>query len=155
MQPDKFHVPYGKSTIEFNIPASVRATVVGSRLADPLPDPQKAVVKALAHPIGSPPLRELARPGDRVCIVFTDITRSSPDHLLVPALLDELRIAGVREDDVTLLCGIGMHRPSTHKEKVAKLGAEVVAHYRVIDNEPQNPQALVDLGATLGGVPVL
>ena len=97
----------------------------------------------------------MARPGDRVCIVFTDITRSSPDHLLVPALLDELRIAGVREGDVTLLCGIGMHRPSTHEEKVAKLGAEVVARYRVIDNEPQNPQALVDLGTTPGGVPVL
>ena len=122
MQPDKFRVPYGKSTIEFNIPASARTTVVGSRLAEPLPDPQKAVVKALAHPIGSPPLREIARAGNRVCIVFTDITRSSPDHLLVPALLDELRIAGVREDDVTLLCGIGMHRPSTYEEKVAKTG---------------------------------
>ena len=73
----------------------------------------------------------------------------------MPALLDELRIAGVREDDVTLLCGIGMHRPSTYEEKVAKLGAEVVARYRVIDNEPQNPQALVDLGTTPGGVPVL
>ena len=151
----KYSVPYGKSTIEFNIPTSMRATVIGSRLAEPLPDPQKAVVKALAHPIGSPPLREMARPGDHVCIVFTDITRSSPDHLLVPALLDELRIAGVREGDVTLLCGIGMHRPSTYEEKVAKLGAEVVARYRVIDNEPQNPQALVDLGTTPGGVPVL
>jgi nickel-dependent lactate racemase len=37
---------------------------------------------------------------------------------------------------------------------VTKLGAEVVARYRVIDNEPQNPQALVDLGVTPGGVPV-
>jgi nickel-dependent lactate racemase len=151
----KYRVPYGKSTVEFSIPARAHATVVTSRLAEPLPDPQKAVARALAHPIGSPPLREIARPGNRVCIVFTDITRSSPDHLLVPALLDELRIAGVRESDVTLLCGIGMHRPSTHEEKVAKLGAEVVARYRVVDNEPQNPQALVDLGTTPGGVPVL
>jgi nickel-dependent lactate racemase len=151
----KYRVPYGKSTVEFDIPARAHATVVASRLAEPLPDPQTAVVQALAHPIGSPPLREIAHPGNRVCIVFTDITRSSPDHLLVPALLDELRIAGVREGDVTLLCGIGMHRPSTHEEKVAKLGAEVVARYRVIDNEPQNPQALVDLGTTPGGVPVL
>jgi nickel-dependent lactate racemase len=47
-----------------------------------------------------------------------------------------------------------MHRPSTPEEKAAKLGAEVVARYRVIDNEPQNPQALVDLGVTPNGVPV-
>ena len=78
--------------------------------------------------------------------MFTDITRSSPDHLLVPALLDELEKAGVRDEDITLLCGIGMHRPSTPAEKTAKLGAGVVARYRVIDNEPQNPAALVDLG---------
>ena len=101
------------------------------------------------------PLREQAHPGSRVCIVFTDITRASPDHLLIPPMLAELKQAGVRDEDITLLCGIGMHRPSTHEEKITKLGAEVVARYRVIDNEPQNPAALVDLGVTPGGVPVL
>jgi len=86
--------------------------------------------------------------------VFTDITRASPDHLLVPALLGELEKAGVRDEDITLLCGIGMHRASTQEEKIAKLGTDVVTRYRVIDNEPQNPAALVDLGTTPGGVPV-
>ena len=97
---------------------------------------------------------EIARAGSRVCIVFTDVTRSCPDNLLVPPILSELNAAGVRDEDITLLCGIGMHRASTHEEKIAKLGAEIVARYRVIDNEPQNPAALVDLGKTAGGVPV-
>jgi len=48
-----------------------------------------------------------------------------------------------------------MHRRSTQEEKVTKLGADIVSRYRVIDNEPQNPSALVDLGVTPGGVPVL
>jgi len=60
----------------------------------------------------------------------------------------------VKKEHITLLCGIGMHRPSTHEEKVAKLGSDVVSHYRVIDNEPQNPAALIDLGKTIDGVPV-
>ena len=136
----------------------MRGTVVVSKPAEPLADVERAIAESLAHPIGSPPLRELARSGDAaslaVCIVFTDVTRASPDHLLVPALLRELEAAGVRDENVTLLCGIGMHRPSTPEEKVAKLGVEVVARYRVIDNEPQNPEALVDLGVTPGGVPV-
>jgi len=149
-----YRIPYSKTYLEFTLPAGMRATVVESRPVPPLSDPEAAVAEALARPIGSPPLRELARPGDRVCIVFTDITRASPDHILVPALLRELEAAGVRDEDITLLCGIGMHRPSTPEEKVAKLGAEVVARYRVIDNEPRNPQALVDLGVTPGGVPV-
>lgn len=149
-----YRIPYSKTHWEFTLPAGMRATVVESRPVPFLSDPETAVAEALAHPIGSLPLREQARRGDRVCIVFTDITRASPDHLLVPALLQELEAAGVRDTDITLLCGIGMHRPSTPEEKVAKLGAEVVARYRVIDNEPCNPEALIDLGVTPGGVPV-
>ena len=149
-----YQVPYSNTHLEFDLPPGMRGTVVVSRPAEPLPDVEGAITEALAHPTGSPPLREIAKPGDRVCIVFTDVTRASPDHLLVPALLRELEAAGVHDEDITLLCGIGMHRPSTPEERVAKLGAEVVARYQVIDNEPQNPRALVDLGVTPGGVPV-
>jgi nickel-dependent lactate racemase len=132
----------------------MRGNLAISRQVDPLVDVAMAIHQALQHPVGSPPLHVIARPGDRVCIVFTDITRASPDELLVPALLAELRAAGVRDEQITLLCGTGMHRPSTPAEKVAKLGSEVVARYRVIDNEPQNPAALVDLGHTEGEVPI-
>ncbi len=150
-----YKIPYSRSFLEFTLPASMQATVAISQPAEPVHDVTGAIQEALDHSIGSPPLREIAKPGDHVCIVFTDITRSTPDHLLVPALLTELEKAGVRDENITLLCGIGMHRPSTQEEKVTKLGAEIVSRYRVIDNEPQNPAALVDLGVTPGGVPVL
>lgn len=141
-----YRVPYGKTFLEFDLPQGMRGTLAVSKSAQPLTDVKAAIAEALAHPIGSPPVRELAHPGDRVCIVFTDITRPSPDWLLVPPILRELEQAGVRDQDITLLCGIGMHRPSTPEEKVAKLGRLVVERYRVIDNEPQNPDMLVDLG---------
>jgi len=147
-------VPYSKSSLEFSLSPGMRVNVAESRIVDPVADPGRAIRDALAQPIGSPLLRELARPGDRVCIVFTDSTRSCPDHLLVPALLAELEEAGVKDENITLLCGTGMHRPSTQEEKITKLGAGVVALYRVLDNESQNPAALVDLGITTGGVPV-
>lgn len=149
-----YRVPFSRTELAFDLPPGMRGRVVRSNPAAPIADVPGAIREALAHPVEAPPLRELARAGDRVCVVFTDATRASPDHLLVPALLGELAAAGVREQDVTLLCGIGMHRPSTTAERVAKLGGEVMARYRVIDNEPRNPQALVDLGSTSGGVPV-
>ena len=155
MKTRTYAVPYGKSSLEFTLPAELRATVVASRLTEPVADVQRTIRRALASPIGTPRLREIAKRGDRACIVFTDITRASPDHLLVGALLAELEAAGVRAEDITLLCGIGMHRPSTQEERIAKLGAEVVRRYRVIDNEPQNPSALVDLGTTTSGAPVV
>jgi lactate racemase len=86
--------------------------------------------------------------------VFTDITRTSPDHILVPALLSELEAAGVRDRDITLLCGTGMHRPSTPEEKIAKLGRAVAERFRVNDNDPLNPEALADLGKTDSGIPL-
>jgi lactate racemase len=129
-------------------------TLAESKQVDPLAEPVQAIQDALANPIGSARLRELAQPGQRVCIVFTDSTRSCPDHLLIPALLAELEAAGVKDENITLLCGTGMHRPSTQEEKVTKLGAGIVARYRVLDNEAQNAAALVDLGVTSNGVPV-
>lgn len=155
MQSQTHKIPYSKSHLDFTLLPGMQADIAVSQPAEAIQDVPKAIQKALENPIGTPPLKNIAKPGDRVCIVFTDITRSSPDHLLVPALLKELEQAGVRDEDITLLCGIGMHRPSTEEEKIIKLGAEVVSRYRVIDNEPQNPAALVDLGVTPGGVPVL
>jgi nickel-dependent lactate racemase len=149
-----FTVPFGKGELAFELPAGMTGTVAVSKPVPPIEDVPAAIEAALARPIHSPPLRALAQEGDKVCIVFTDITRASPDHLLVPALLSELEAAGVRDDDITLLCGIGMHRPSTPEEKVAKLGQAVVDRYRVVDSEPQNPAALVDLGETASGIPL-
>jgi lactate racemase len=158
LEPQIYQIPYGKSTLEFTLPPGMRGDIVTSRPVEPLEDVEAAIAEALADPVDSPPLRALVQPGEadslKVCIVFTDITRASPDHLLAPALLDELAASGVRDEHVTLLCGIGMHRPSTDEEKIVKLGRDVVERYRVIDNEPQNPAALVDLGVTPGGVPV-
>jgi len=155
MQNKTYQIPYSKSYLEFTLPSEMQATVAVSKQAEPIADVPAAIQDALGHPIGSLPLREIAKSGDRVCIVFTDITRASPDHQLVPALLHELELAGVQDENITLLCGIGMHRSSTVEEKNIKLGADIAARYKVIDNEPQNSDALVDLGITSGGVPVV
>ncbi len=149
-----YAIPYGKDRLEFEAPSGARVDVVTSKDIPPLADVKAAVAAALREPVASPRLREIAKPGNSVCIVFTDITRSSPDHIMVPALLAELEAAGVRDEDITLLCGIGMHRDSTPEEKIVKLGREVVDRYRVVDHEPQNPAALVDLGTSESGIPL-
>lgn len=150
----EFEIPYSKSTLNFSIPATMSVDMATSISPSPVSDIPNAVRQALTNPIGSPPLSEIVKPGHKVCIVFTDITRSTPDDVLVPALLQELESSGVKDEDITLLCGTGMHRPSTEEEKRVILGQEIASRYRVIDNQPQNRDALVDLGVTPGGVPV-
>ncbi|MCJ7596816.1 MAG: nickel-dependent lactate racemase [Desulfobacterales bacterium] len=149
-----YRVPYGKAHMEFGLPPGMRGTVVTSKPVKPIADMDAAIARALAEPIDSRPLRDLAKSGHSVCIVFTDITRATPDHLLVPAILKELERAGVDRKDITLLCGTGMHRPSTPEEKAVKLGKAIVDRYRVVDHEARNPKALVDLGMTESGIPL-
>ena len=146
-------LPFGKTRIEFALPEDTPARVVTSRHVEPEADLVAEVRAAVAEPMGRPPLHRLAATDTRVCIVFTDITRSCPDDVMVPALLQELRTAGVPDPNITLLCGVGMHRPSTAEEKVAKLGPEVAGRFRVLDHTPQDP-ACVDLGQTEAGIPI-
>ncbi|MGD8435874.1 MAG: nickel-dependent lactate racemase [Syntrophobacterales bacterium] len=149
-----YRIPFSKTYLEFELPETMRGTYAASQPVEPIADVEKAIDKALADPINSPPVRELAKQGDTVCIVFTDITRNTPEHLLVPALLAELHAAGVRDEDITLLCGTGLHRPSTVQEKVIKLGQSIVDRYRVVDHEPFNLAGLEDLGTTESGIPL-
>jgi nickel-dependent lactate racemase len=119
----------------FNLPPDWSLTTLEPNPSTPLPDLRAAVEGALSHPIGAAPLTALASPHSRVCLVFTDATRACPDHIIVPAILRELDRAGVPDEHITLLCATGLHRPSTHAEKIAKLGEAVVQRYRVIDHD--------------------
>ena len=59
----------------------------------------EVVFRALRVPIGAPPLREVVNPGERVCIIASDITRPCPSWLILPGVLDELSAAGVADSD--------------------------------------------------------
>jgi len=147
-------VPHGKTELQFDLLPNMHGKVVHSRSISPVADVPDEINKALLNPTNSAPLREIAKKGDSVCIVFTDITRACPDHLLIPPMLRELQKAGVRKEDITLLCGTGLHRPSTKDEKLTKLGADVVESYRVVDNAPQDPANFVDLSRGGNEVPM-
>jgi len=149
-----YTLPYSKAEIAFDLLPGMKGTVICSQSMPPLAHVSAEINKALVKPINSDPLREIAKKGDSVCIVFTDITRACPDHLLIPPILRELHKAGVRREDVTLLCGTGLHRPSNYEEKVTKLGANVVESYRAVDNTPQDPANFVDLSRGENEVPM-
>ena len=63
------------------------------------------------QPIGTRPLRQWIKPGDRVCILFTDITRATPNERLIPWILEYLK--DVPREQITLLNQLGTHRPNT------------------------------------------
>jgi len=149
-----FTVPYGRESLTFTIPPTMTAAEVDPLPFPTIPDLAKAAREALESPVGSPRLREMARPTDQVCIVVTDATRDCPDSYLVPGLIEELERAGVKPENITLLVGVGMHRPSTPEERLEKLGADIVGRFRIIDHNAQDPAGIVQLGTNESGIPL-
>ncbi len=143
---------YGRHGLDVELPAQTEVILPG--LIAGLPDEGQAIRAALGHPIDSPPLADLAKPGHRVVIVHTDITRATPNNRLLPVLLAELEEAGVRREDVTLINGLGTHRRQTELELRAMLGDAVVENYRCLQHSCFDDENLISLGVTALGHPV-
>lgn len=143
---------YGRSGLQVNLPADV--DVIAPRFVEGLQDETKAILDALRKPVASPPLGELVEAGNRAVIVHTDITRATPNDRILPVLLKELEEAGVRRENISLLNGLGTHRPQTDAELRALLGDEVVEDYRCLQHDCHSDENLVSLGETPLGNPV-
>ena len=148
-----YTVPFGRSSISFDLPPGMTGSVAQSQPGRPLPDPALAARAAVAEPLGSSPLRAIAANKTKVCIAVTDATRACPDHLLVPPMLAELTAAGVPDDAVTILVAVGTHRASTDAEKTEKLGQDVVRRYRIVDHDAADERNLVQVAVGPGGLP--
>jgi nickel-dependent lactate racemase len=124
-----------------------RATVLEAPHVPPLPNVAQAVAKALAAPIGSPPLRELLRAKNprTVAITISDITRPVPNREFLPALLEAVNTAGIPDGRIVIIIGTGMHRPSTPQERAALVGEETLARVDVIDHRADDETTLVQV----------
>lgn len=143
---------FGDAGLTVGLPSGV-TTVVEPRFVPGLSDPAAVLAQALRSPVAGPPLRELARPGQRVAISVCDVTRPQPRRLMVPAVLAELD-GVVRLEDVVVLVATGTHRASTDAELRAMFGDEVVDSVRIVDHDSRQRDSLVWRGTFGQGVPV-
>jgi nickel-dependent lactate racemase len=150
----KLSLAYGQGFIDVEFPED-RTTVISPRHQPGLGDERAAVREALKSPVGAPALASAITPASRITIVHTDITRATPNDRLIPWLLDCLEAAGATRENITLLNGLGTHRPNTWAELGQMLTPEVVANYRCINHEPENDGAHTQLGETSDGAPAL
>ncbi len=137
------------------IPANHPLEVLLPRIVPPAPDPEAVIHDALAHPLGAPPLAELARGRQKVVIVADDMTRLTPVSLILPAMLEHLARAGLRDEQVTVMMALGTHRPMTEEELRARVGEEVWGRVQVVNHAHWEPEMLVDLGPTENGTPIV
>jgi len=126
---------------------------------EPLADPVAATAAALRAPLGSEPLAGLVRGGSTVTIAFPDRVKGGTHDtahrkVVLPQVLAELDRAGVRRQDVRLVCAIGLHRKNRVEEFVGYLGQEVVDAVparNLVNHDAEDPDGMVDLGTSALG----
>jgi lactate racemase len=122
--------------------------------ANPVDEPVdeiQEICRALRETIGKPPLDQVVRPGETVCIITSDITRPCPSDKILPPLVIALEDAGIRPDDITIVFALGSHRRHTEEEKRRLIGD---ALYSKVHTQDSDPEDTVYLGTTQYGTPV-
>lgn len=145
---------YGKTGIEFEIPAGFDGQLLEGRSAPAIADVQAALEAALDRPIGSAPLKELAHGKRTAAISVCDITRPAPNAVTLPPLLKRLQEGGIPAEGITILIATGLHRAATPDEVLKIVGPEIAARYRVESHVAKNLAAHRTLGTTRRGTPV-
>lgn len=142
---------FGNGVQEVTVPD---AQLIGTLRANDVQPPESEtseIMRALAEPIGTKPLPELIRPGKKIAIITSDLTRPMPTYKVMPPILDALYTAGVRPEDITLVFALGSHRNHTPEEMKKLAGDRAWNEICCVDS---NPTDCVHMGTTSAGTPV-
>ena len=146
-------IPYGKSHLIYE--GSCQAVLTSK--VDQLKSEKSGlqlVREAMAKPIGSAPLSELAV-GKKTCtVIISDHTRPVPSRDILPPMLEALR-QGNPEIDITLLVATGFHRPTTTVELENKLGPEIAGKEKIIVHDAFDTNSNVAIGILPSGAPLV
>jgi nickel-dependent lactate racemase len=143
---------YGKAGLLLDLDERWNTSIVEPRYQSGLADPAAGLREALQAPWVGRPLHERVKASDRVGIIFNDITRATPNQLILPAVLAEL--GHVPVENITLFNALGTHRENTPAELRAMLGAEVADTWRIVQNNCLDRSTQVYLGQTDQGHPI-
>jgi len=144
----KASINYGHDSLVIDIPSENYMGTLNPKDIKEIDDPVSEVRRALAHPIGCKKLRKLVFPKDKVIILASDVSRPSPSSILLPPILEELNEAGVNNDQITIIFGLGVHRKQTEEEKKRLVGNEVYKQVNCIDHDIDD---CVKIGTTKRG----
>ena len=150
----RIKMDYGKTGLMVDLPNEKVIGPLEIKNAIPLANQSQAISDALANPIGSKPLAEIAKGKKTACILICDITRPVPNKVILPQILKTIEEAGVPRSGITILIATGLHRPNEGEELVELVGEDIANNYRVENHHGKEISEHDYLGITPKGVPV-
>lgn len=148
------YVNYEGRRMEFSIPKGWKVISGEDRPFVPgVKDSLAELRRALDNPVGSPRIEELARPGMDVVLLFDDLQRPTPAHLILPEILNRLNRSGIPDERIKAVCALGTHPAPTLEELKIKVGDEVARRLqgRLFSHDPHSPENVI-IGRTHRGL---
>jgi len=106
---------------------------------------------ALKSPFGTKPLNDLINPRMRVTIIVDDITRPTPQRIILPIVIKELNNIGIEDKNIKIIIALGTHRYMNQEEIEEKYGSKIVKRISIKNNEWKDSSIFMDLGRTKKG----
>jgi len=151
----RMRLAFDRAGTEVTLPGSWRTTVLEPRFAGAVKSADEALLEALAHPVASLPLVELARGKSSAAISVCDITRPAPNRIVLPHVTRALEQAGIPRERIRILIATGLHRAATPAELQEIVGPEMLARFPVDSHNARVEESHAHLGRTTGGTDVL
>ncbi|HHV23889.1 MAG: nickel-dependent lactate racemase [Methanosarcina sp.] len=147
----KISVAFGSSTIELDIPERNISSVILPSEPEKRKEAAFLVKKALENPINSRRLSEIINPNTRIVIIVSDVTRPTPTAKFLPLLLEELYLGGAKDENITIVFALGLHRNQSAEESRKLVGEEVYEKIRCIQHDTNRCR---HIGITSRGTPI-
>jgi lactate racemase len=144
------NLKYGSTSFLLDLPVERLAGVIEPAVAPVSQSPEEIINGALD---ACQPTISTFKPGERVVIVTSDITRYSGSEIYLPLLVERLNHQGIPNHDIELLIALGIHRKQTEHEHEKILGP-LYKRINVIDHDCDNPAELTLIGKTSNGIEV-
>lgn len=148
---NKIPLAFGSTAIELDIPERNISSVILPSEPEKKEDAAFLIKKALENPVKSKRLSEIVNPDSGIVIIVSDVTRPTPTAKLLPPLLEELYLGGAKDENITVVFALGLHRDQTEEESRKLVGNEVYGKIRCIQH---NTHKCRRIGMTSRGTPI-
>jgi lactate racemase len=115
---------------------------------------QSKIYHALKNPFGTKELKNLLSGKKKVTIVIDDITRPTPQKIILPVILHEIKESGIENRNIKIIVAIGTHRYLKPEEIQKRVGTEIFKQFNILNSEWKNGEKFVNLGKTSNNTPI-
>lgn len=113
----RIDLAYGSESRSLIVPSGVDVDYITPREISGFENTAEELDRACSQAVDAPSLREVIRPGAKIALLVSDLTRGGGTKEILPPLVEYLDALGVQHSQLSVLIARGAHRKLSKEEK--------------------------------------